>query len=535
MPPREAVSQPAGPPPAPLPRLPQCRAAVATSSWRGAGAKIETPMRSTMLRVNALGLMVLVGLASPARVHYGPSTRATALQHAVDRGIAQRAASVSVQAGDYYFGNTSLVVHQAANLTLRAEDGPGTVQLWFSIGAGLLVNQSTDVVLDGLSIDYDPPAHYQGTVLNVITNGSGSSDIQALVQTDPGFIDPHDFNTLYQPGTPGVQSSPGPALVWNSSDPGFGAYASASWPPTEAAGGRYTFNLSRISICKEIQFTTTDGSSCRDPHATMLRPRDKITAHIRVGFTLHILNSTRVRTQHTAIHGAPGFAVSEYDGYGNHSYFNVSLSRRHVQRNHSSSGGGGGGGEDYYYDAQSMCGTTNPTGGRLCLGMIASNNDGLHSSGCQFGPTFERGELSYCLDDWINVHSRTQIVPSPFNASFSELFCTLCASVCIIFDRHLPTLANSVDKPRHLILSIIIVLWRPQFTEPQNAESDDFRHAGAGTAKARYAPPDHDRPPSEPSALCPRRLPLRQRRYTPDQSNARNVHDVTFETDQSRM
>jgi hypothetical protein len=46
-----------------------------------------------------------------------------------------------------------------------------------------------------------------------------------------------------------------------------------------------------------------------------------------------------------------------------------------------------------------MCGVSNPTGGRLCLGMIASNNDGLHSAGCKYGPSFVGGDISYCLGE----------------------------------------------------------------------------------------------------------------------------------------
>ena len=131
----------------------------------------------------------------------------------------------------------------------------------------------------------------------------------------------------------------------------------------------------------------TDGSSCLEGGANKLQPQDKITAHIRKGFTLHILNSTRVHTQHSAIHGAPGFAITEYDGIGKHSYTNVSIGRRHTN------------------DSQAMCGIANPTGGRLCLGMIASNNDALHSSGCKYGPSFTAGELSYALGEgahWID-------------------------------------------------------------------------------------------------------------------------------------
>ena len=128
--------------------------------------------------------LFLVGLAalapstaSSTPTHYPPSAQAVALQDLIDASIAEGGPrpSVSVPAGDYYFGNASLRIHRASNFTPQAQGGPGTVQLWFSIGAGLLVNQSSDVFLDGLSIDFDPPAHYQGTVEEVRDDGSSSS------------------------------------------------------------------------------------------------------------------------------------------------------------------------------------------------------------------------------------------------------------------------------------------------------------------------------------------------------------------------
>ena len=222
------------------------------------------------------------------------------------------------------------------------------------------------------------------------------------VQTDAGFLDPAIFDAQYRVGMPGVQFGPA-ALVWNSSDPGLGAFASASWPPTAAADGHHVFTLPRDSFCKNIKYLTTDSNNCADGSTSKLRTQDNITAHIRVGFTLHILNSTRVRTQHSAIHGAPGFAISEYDGEGGHSYFNVSVGRRHVNHrdgrdanrtnraNHPENAS--------YYDSHAICGVSNPTGGRLCLGLISSNNDALHSSGCKYGPSFTSGELSYCLGE----------------------------------------------------------------------------------------------------------------------------------------
>jgi hypothetical protein len=186
----------------------------------------------------------------------------------------------------------------------------------------------------------------------------------------------------------------------------FGSYASAVWPPVVSADGNYSFTLNLSTICTDVRSTTTDGKNCggNSPHTVQVK--DKITAHIRMGFTLHILNSTRVHTQHSSIHGAPGFAITEYDGYGQHSYFNVSVGRRHEFNATPPPSGT----SPHGATAAALCGTSNPTGGRLCLGLISSNNDALHSSGCKYGPSFASGELSYCLDDWVNVHSRGQVV-----------------------------------------------------------------------------------------------------------------------------
>jgi hypothetical protein len=350
---------------------------LAGAAARQPEAKAEVIMVQSWLALEAvlLGLAAIPSAAAaaahapspllpqPLLARYGPSARAVELQAAIDRAIAggrrhrgdgsNATSVVSISAGDYYFGSESLVIHRASDFVLRAEEGPGTAQLWFSVGAGILVNQSRDVVLDGLSVDYDPPAHYQGTVMQVEGDDGSSPVIRARVRTDHGFPDPLAFDAAYGPGVAGVQSSPGdgpggsPALVWNSSDPGFGAYATASWPPTAAAGRSdprdYMFSLSRASICRDITFTTTDGSSCRDVGGEdggagsaagavslpLLRPRDKITAHLRAGFTLHLLNSSRVHTRHTAIHGASGFAITEYDGVGAHSYLNVSVGEWH--------------------------------------------------------------------------------------------------------------------------------------------------------------------------------------------------------------
>ena len=81
------------------------------------------------------------------RLALGPSPAAVALQAQVDAAILRgEPAVVGVGKGDLYFGNSSLIIHRASNLTLRSSAGPGAARLWFGIGAGILVNQSADVV-----------------------------------------------------------------------------------------------------------------------------------------------------------------------------------------------------------------------------------------------------------------------------------------------------------------------------------------------------------------------------------------------------
>jgi hypothetical protein len=57
-------------------------------------------------------------------------------------------------------------------------------------------------------------------------------------------------------------------------------------------------------------------------------------------------------------------------------------------------------------EVAALCG---PTKSRVCLATVASNADVLHSSGCKFGPKVTNCEFSYALDDYLNIHTRTQV------------------------------------------------------------------------------------------------------------------------------
>ena len=76
---------------------------------------------------------------------------------------------------------------------------------------------------------------------------------------------------------------------------------------------------------------------------------------------------------------------TEFDGQGGHVYRNVRLVRR---------------------PASSASPPSDPTP------LVACNADCFHSSGVQRGPQLLDSELSFCIDDYINVHSRVQVVHS---------------------------------------------------------------------------------------------------------------------------
>lgn len=87
-----------------------------------------------------------------AAKRFQPSAAALAVQAEVDR--AASGGVVKLPAGDLYFGAASLRIQSASNVTIAPAGAIGSSRLWFTIGAGVVVNESVGVVLEGLDIDY---------------------------------------------------------------------------------------------------------------------------------------------------------------------------------------------------------------------------------------------------------------------------------------------------------------------------------------------------------------------------------------------
>jgi hypothetical protein len=118
---------------------------------------------------------------------------------------------------------------------------------------------------------------------------------------------------------------------------------------------------------------------------------DKIYIGIRGGLTLHTHNSSAISYSDVSIHGASFMAITEFDGEGGHSYTNVSVRVRDVPADNASG---------------ALC----ASGQRLCHGVLASNADCFHSSGVKRGPRLRNVTLSSTFDDFLNIHTRTQLL-----------------------------------------------------------------------------------------------------------------------------
>ena len=128
---------------------------------------------------------------------------------------------------------------------------------------------------------------------------------------------------------------------------------------------------------------------------------DKVTTRVRGGYTLLAHNSSGCTFSRITIHGASMMAITEFGGGGGHTYDAVQVVRRPLPPPFSSAPA-----STADAAATSLC----AGGRRACFGVIASNADAFHSSACRRGPRLSNVELSFCLDDFINVHTRVQVV-----------------------------------------------------------------------------------------------------------------------------
>lgn len=322
-----------------------------------------------------------------------------------------------VPGGNYFFVNSSLVIQSADSFELRSstETGSPPVKLWFDIGFGLLVQSSRAVrVVGPIELDYTTGAHYQGNLFkvqelarrslgythscahccfrcavnttNAPTHCRRTGTVTAVdvdnqggfvVTTDPGWLDWDLFTYRYSNASWSESSS---TRLWRAPEFGapypYGPRAVPTTPPKRLGGRRWQFDRG-------------------DHEAAPPAVGDKVATRIRGGYTLFAHNSTGCNFHDITIYGASMMAITEFGGGGGHTYDKVRVVRRTPA-------------------SVELPSSTSPTlcagGRRGCFGAIASNADAFHSSVCRRGPRLTNVELSYCMDDFINVHTRVQVV-----------------------------------------------------------------------------------------------------------------------------
>jgi hypothetical protein len=214
------------------------------------------------------------------------------VQAAVEAAISvgQRSYAVPLAAAPYCFGNSSLLVEKAHGLELDL----GSNAYLFSVGAGVLVRDSTAVTLRGAgagapaSISYDPPTSAQGVIAS--TWASSSKTMLARVQLDPRFP------TVVPPG--------GQCLLWGPGDelhPHFGSCKQIKCGDGGPPGG----------LCIETpQYGYTNGSAIAFPL-------------YRSGFTIDLVNASNCTVSDVHILSASFMAITEFAGDGSNLYRRV--------------------------------------------------------------------------------------------------------------------------------------------------------------------------------------------------------------------
>ena len=286
-----------------------------------------------------------------------PSQNAVTLQQNLNKAIASsKLPTFNIPTNEYHFNSATFLIHQATNLLITAE--PNTT-FWFEAGAGVKLSQCSNVKILGhqLKIDYDPLPFMQVTVVN-ITNKT------LLLTSDKGFPSPTQFWKQWH-NNPMNEFMQGPQW-WDGT--------TTNYPLIQSSFSGYNYETQMKSLGNNLY--QYNGSL---PSSQPIQIGDKMTNVIRTGFTYFVSNSTNITSQNITIHSSSFMAITEFDGICGNRYESIKVIRRtKVKQGYP-------------------------------LPLVACNADVFHSSGCQKGPIVKYNEYSYAFDDYLNVHSRTQI------------------------------------------------------------------------------------------------------------------------------
>jgi hypothetical protein len=267
------------------------------------------------------------------------------LQARVNKAIAQGVEELFVEAGDYYFGNTTFLIEHAKHLAIYCDPGAATLWFWGWLGA-VEVQRCDNLTLRGFTMDRNPTPYIRGSITSKGVGGTFTFRVaEDSLTTLPDYWDAGEMRW---------------ARNW-----AYGFTDGNMWGPW--GGPCDSFNTSAMASLghggRDFNFTEP-GNGCGEKFSV----GDEFVAITWLGHHYTIGNSSHVTTQDVAIRASPYMATFEVDGHGGHAYRNVSVT---------------------------------PGPGRL----ISVNADGIHSEDVDVGPLIENCRISHLLDDYINIQT----------------------------------------------------------------------------------------------------------------------------------
>ena len=333
-----------------------------------------------------------------------PSPEAVKLQQHLDAAAAEGpGAVVTIAAGDYRFGNSSLFLDSAIGVSVVADAG---ATLWFNYTQGFILQNCENVSVSGITIDYDPPCFAQGVVTAVgpdAQQGLNASQFEAqfdarFIFPDPsvslpfvspgglsgpkvGFWDPSTLRQIYQGNQfmsrsdrLNTTAAAGESTTTTATE----TEAAATASPTFAAYDAVVRGSNAVSgpvntAAVVAGLNTGYRITLRSPlKGNPTVNKTLVAVWPRGGSTYLLRNSTRVTTHNLTVHGGGNMGVIEDHGGGGHVHTGLAIVRR----------------------------STGP------VHLLALNADGFHSNTAENAPMLLDSEISHTGDDHYNCHSR---------------------------------------------------------------------------------------------------------------------------------
>ena len=242
------------------------------------------------------------------------------IQRLLDAAIARGDEEFALPQGDIIFGLDTLHVNRAHNMRII---GPGVDQttLWFSPSAGIRVMNSSNLLMQGFSVDYNPLPYRQFTIKSITDCDWGSHMCTYELETPDRSL---DLNATCA-ATDTSCTHLGLAVVYAPNRTCIAGSDFGTWPGHDAS-----MNQVPIPTASEVLHWNGSTITARfgmlpPPTGETMRVGNVIIGASREYFTYTIGNSSGIVTQDVRFYSAPGMLIIELDGGGGHSYRRVSV------------------------------------------------------------------------------------------------------------------------------------------------------------------------------------------------------------------